>query len=179
MFTIDNTVLILVDIQGKLASLMHGKDELFKNLEIIVKSMNTLKIPIIWMEQVPEKLGGTIDEIALNLPDSTPVPKYTFSCCANSQFLEKIESMQRKQVLLTGIESHICVYQTACDLISDGYDVQVISDCVSSRTILNKNIGLKRMSQAGALTTSSEMILFELMKSTKSEGFREITKLIK
>jgi nicotinamidase-related amidase len=179
MLTIDNSLLVLIDIQGKLASLMHDKEMLYKNLEIITKSMNILKIPIIWMEQVPDKLGPTIDEISSNLPDINPISKYTFSCFDNDDFNEKLKSMGRKQIMLTGIEAHICVFQTAYDLIKDGYEVQVIADCVSSRTKQNKKVGLKRMNQAGVLTTSCEMVLFELMKSTKAEGFREITGLIK
>jgi len=179
MLTIDNSLLVLIDIQGKLASLMHDKERLYKNFEIITKSMNILKIPIIWMEQVPDKLGPTIDEISRNLPDITPIAKYTFSCFENADFKEKLKSINRKKIILTGIETHICVFQTAYDLIKDGYDVQVIADCVSSRTKQNKKIGLKRMNQAGVVTTSCEMVLFELMRSTKAEGFREITGLIK
>ena len=179
MFTINNTILILIDIQGKLATLMHDNDKLYKNLEILVKSMNILKIPIIWMEQMPENLGPTIEQISNNLPDLKPIPKSTFSCCGDDQFLKKLESIKRNQVLVTGIETHICVYQTACDLISKGYDVQVVADCVSSRVHSNKTIGLERINQAGGLTTSTEMILFELLKSAKSDGFREITRLIK
>ena len=179
MFEIENTLLILIDIQGKLASLMHNKDNLYKNLEIIVKSMNILAVPIIWMEQVPDKLGPTIQQVADNLPDLEPIPKYTFSCCGNDQFMEKLDSIERKQILLTGIETHICVYQTAHDLIKEGYKVQAINDCVSSRTESNKTLGLNRIKDAGGSITSTEMILFELMKSTKAQGFREITKLIK
>ncbi len=179
MFEIDDTVLVLIDIQGKLASLMYEKDKLYRTLEIITKSMNLLNIPIVWVEQVPDKLGPTIDEVANNLPDKTPIAKYTFSCCNNNEFMEEVKSLNRKQILLTGIETHICVFQTALDLIKDGYEVGVIEDCVSSRTQLNKDIGIKRMNQAGVVTTSCEMVLFELMKSTKADGFREITGLIK
>jgi len=179
MFAIENSLLILIDIQGKLASLMHNKDHLYKNFEIIVQSMNILNIPIIWMEQVPEKLGPTIQQITDNMPDSEPIPKFTFSCCGNDQFMERLDSIERKQILLTGIETHICVYQTACDLIKKDYEVQVIEDCVSSRTQSNKTLGIKRIKEAGGSVTSTETILFELMKSTKARGFREITKLIK
>jgi isochorismate hydrolase len=179
MFTLNDTILVLIDIQGKLASLMHNKEKLYQNLKIIVKAMKILEIPIIWMEQVPDKLGPTINEIADNLHDIKPIAKYTFSCCDNSEFKEKLEFFNRKQILLTGIEAHICVFQTAHDLIADKYEVGVIADCVSSRIELNKKIGLNRMSKSGVMVTSTEMVLFELMKSTKAEGFREITKLIK
>lgn len=179
MFSINDTLLILIDIQGKLASLMHNRDDLYKNLEILVKSMNILNIPIIWMEQVPDKLGPTIKEISDILPDLKPIPKFTFSCCGNDQFMQEISSLQQKQILVTGIETHICVYQTSVDLIKKGFQVQVVEDCVSSRTESNKTLGINRIKNAGGSVTSCEMILFELMKSTKSQGFKEITQLIK
>jgi len=179
MFSINNTLLILIDIQGKLASLMHNKDDLYKNLGILVKSMNILNIPIIWMEQVPDKLGPTIKEISDILPDLKPIPKFTFSCCGNDQFMQEISSLQQKQILVTGIETHICVYQTSVDLIKKGFQVQVVEDCVSSRTESNKTLGINRIKNAGGSVTSCEMILFELMKSTKYPGFKEITQLIK
>ncbi len=158
---------------------MQDKEKLYKNLEIIVKSMNLLKIPIIWVEQVPQNLGPTIKEVSDNLTDLSPIAKNSFSCCANDQFMEELDSKSRKQILLTGIETHICVFQTANDLFLNGYEVQVISDCVSSRTESNRNLGLTRINQTGALITSVEMILFELLKSTDTEGFKGIVKLIK
>ena len=179
MFAIDNTLLVLMDIQGKLETLMHEEANIYKNLEIIIKAMNVFKVPILWMEQVPDKLGPSIEQVSDNLYDLMPIPKYTFSACGNNQFMDKLGLLKRKQILLTGIETHICVFQTAHDLLSKGYDVQAIADCVSSRTETNKILGLKRMNEAGATITSCEMILFELMKSTKAEGFKEITRLIK
>ncbi len=172
MFTIDNTLLVLIDIQGRLATLMHDNDKLFKNLEILVKSMNVLKIPIIWMEQMPENLGPTIEQVSNNLPGLKPISKFTISCCGNDQFLLELESIKRNQILVTGIETHICVYQTACDLIKKGYDIQVVADCVSSRAYSNKVVGLERINNAGGVTTTTEMILFELLKSAKSDGFK-------
>jgi nicotinamidase-related amidase len=179
MFTINNTVLLLIDIQGKLATLMHDNEKLYKNLEILIKSVNIFQIPIVWMEQMPEKLGHSIEQVSLNLPDLKPISKHSFSCWENDEFREQIKSMGKNQILLTGIETHICVYQTACDLISHGYDVQVVADCVSSRVYSNKILGLERINKAGGLTTSVEMILFELLKTARAEKFKEITKLIK
>ncbi len=179
MFTLDNTLLVMIDVQGKLAGLMYDREKLYKNLETIVKAMNKLKIPIIWMEQVPEKLGPTIDQVACNLSDIEPIPKHTFSCCDNDRFQKKLKKIKRKNILVAGIETHICVFQTGYDLINSGYEVGVISDCVSSRTQSNKTIGLERMKMSGVIITSVEMTLFELMKSTKAEGFRDITRLIK
>lgn len=179
MFSLNSTLLILVDIQGRLASLMYDKKSLYKNLEILVKSMNILNVPIVWMEHVPDKLGSTIKEVSNLLPDLKPLSKFTYSCCGNDEFVKEVASYKNNQILVAGIETHICVYQTAMDLLGNSYEVQVVEDCVSSRTEANKVLGLKRIVQAGGLTTSTEMILFELMKSTKAQGFKEITQLIK
>ena len=181
MFSSNQTVLLLVDVQGRLARIMHDQASLFKSLEQLIKGMQILEVPIIWMEQIPSKLGGTVDEIR-QLIDGTgaaPIEKDCFSCCNEPKFMESLTTLSRKQVLITGIETHICVYQTTCDLIDKGYDVQVVSDCVSSRTLENKTIGLQRMMQCGASITSVEMALFELMKNARGDHFKKIVPLIK
>ncbi|MBF0203476.1 MAG: hydrolase, partial [Desulfamplus sp.] len=167
MFVKENTVLVIIDVQGKLAQLMYKKEELFESLQTLIKGISILEVPVIWVEQLPEKIGPTIPEVA-NLmeelmPDVKPIPKKSFSCCGNAQFMEKFNSINRKQVLVVGIESHICLYQTAVELLESGYEVQVVADCVSSRTKENKQIGIKRIVQAGGSMTSTEMIIFELM----------------
>jgi nicotinamidase-related amidase len=179
MFSVENTALVLIDIQGRLATLMHDRENLYKSLEVMVKGANILEIPVIWMEQVPESLGPTIEEVASHLGERTPIAKNTFSCCENEKFMDALHRIDRNQILLTGIETHICVYQTAADLISREYQVQVIRECVSSRTSRNKQTGLDAIRDLGGRVTSCEMILFELMKSTDAEGFKEIVKLIK
>ncbi len=179
MLTIDNTVLLLIDVQGKLAEIMYDKDKLFASLETIIQAMKILDIPVIWMEQVPESIGNTIPQLAELLPDIKPIAKNTFSCCSNQEFMDKFDSLGRGKVLLTGIETHICIYQTGIDLIKAGYDVQIVADCVSSRTKENKAIGMDRIKQAGGSVTSNEMIFFELMKAAKGNKFKQIIKLIK
>ncbi|MFO7749467.1 MAG: hydrolase [Desulfobacteraceae bacterium] len=179
MFSTDNTVLIVIDVQGKLAQLMHDRDKLFSSLETIIKGMKILDVPIILLEQIPKNLGGTIKEVADLLPETPPIAKHTFSCCNNEAFMERFNSLGRNQVLLTGIETHICVYQTGVDLLKEDYEVQVVADGVSSRTAENRKIGIDRLKQAGARVTSTEMILFELMKAAEGEAFKEIVKIIK
>jgi len=179
MLTIDNTVVLLIDVQGKLARIMYESDKLFAGLETMVKAMKILDVPIIWMEQVPENIGPTIGRLAELLPDLKPIAKNTFSCCDNQEFMDRFDSFGRSKVLLTGIETHICVYQTGMDLIKAGYDVQAVADCVSSRTKENKKIGLDRIRQAGGYITSNEMVFFELMKAAKGDAFKQIVKLIK
>jgi nicotinamidase-related amidase len=179
MLTIDNTVLLLIDVQGKLARIMYESDKLFAGLETMVKAMKILDVPVIWMEQVPESIGPTIDRLAELLPDLKPIAKNTFSCCSNQEFMDRFDALGRSKVLLTGIETHICVYQTGIDLIKAGYEVQAVADCVSSRTKENKEIGLDRIRQAGGYVTSNEMVFFELMKAAKGDNFKQIVKLIK
>jgi len=179
----ETSVLLLIDVQGRLAQLMDGKEELFDSLQTLIKGMSILKVPVIWVEQLPEKLGATIPEVALLMqelmPDVKPIPKSSFSCCANVEFMEKFSAINRKQVLVVGIETHICVYQTALDLLNRGCEVQVVADCVSSRKKENKEIGIRRIVQAGGAETTTEMIIFELMKAAEGDAFKKMVKVIK
>lgn len=179
MFKIDNTIMLLVDVQGNLANLMYDREGLFSSLATLIKGLTILGVPIIWMEQLPEKLGPTVPELAALLPEKKPIAKHTFSCCGNGAFLSEFSSQDRHQVLVTGIETHICVYQTCFDLLQTGNEVQVVTDCVSSRTKANKKIGLKRISEAGGSMTSVEMVFFELMRKAGGDAFTQIVKLIK
>jgi nicotinamidase-related amidase len=180
MLTLNNTALVVIDVQGKLAQLMAQKEALFENLQKLIKGVQVLELPIIWNEQLPEKLGPTTPEIAELLVQSTrPIAKSSFSCCGNPPFMEALKATGRKQVLLTGIETHICVYQTCRDLLDLGYEVQVVTDAVSSRTPENRQIGLERMKEAGATATSTEMALFELLRVAEGPKFKQITKIVK
>ncbi len=179
MFTIDNSVMLLVDVQGQLAQMMHEKDKLFSSLELMIKGMKILNVPILWMEQIPAKLGPTIGQLSCLMEGDAPIEKFSFSCCKEPEFMKKFKALGRNQVLLTGIETHICVYQTGYELINQGYQVQVAADCVSSRTKENKDIGLQRLVQSGGQITSVEMILFELMKEARGDEFKQMVKLIK
>jgi nicotinamidase-related amidase len=180
MLNVKDTALIVIDVQGKLAQLMHQKECLFANVKRMIKGAQVLDIPLLWTEQVPDKLGPTTPDIAELLADSTqPISKASFSCCGHAPFMEAFKSLGRHQVLLTGIEAHVCVYQTALDLLDMGYDVQVVTDAVSSRIAENKQIGIDRMKEAGATLTSTEMALFELLRVAEGEQFKAITKIVK
>jgi len=179
MLEIENTVLLIIDIQGKLAHLMDKKELLFKNVQNLIKGSRTLGIPIIWVEQNPKGLGATIPEIAAMLPDIEPISKMSFSSCRNDSFLQTLNALDRKQLLISGIETHICVYQTAADLVNMGYEVQAVADAVSSRDLENKKIGLQRMKDSGVGLTSVETALFELLKVAEGEQFRQIIRIIK
>jgi nicotinamidase-related amidase len=179
MMTVNDTVLALVDVQGKLAELMHEKDLLFDNLRKLVRGVQILKIPIIWMEQIPEKMGKTIPVLQGLLASESPISKTSFSCCAEQAFLNKLEATGRKQVLIAGIETHVCVFQTAADLVQRGYHVEIVADAVSSRTLSNKLIGLERAKAHGAFLTSVESSLFELLRTAAAPEFKEILKLVR
>mgnify|MGYP003960754815 CR=1 FL=1 len=176
----ENTALIIIDVQGKLAQIMHNRDLLFQNFQALIKGTQALKIPVIWVEQLPDKLGATIPEIADILKDDMqPISKYTFSACGNEDFLKALKQSDRKQILITGIETHICVYQTCIDLLNMGYEVHAVTDAVSSRTYENKQLGLEKMKNAGADITSVETALFEILKAAKGSEFKEIVKIVK
>ena len=179
MLEIENAVLLIVDIQGKLALLMHRKELLFKNVQKLIKGIRVLGIPILWVEQNPQGLGPTIPEISNLLPDIQPIGKMSFSSCRNDRFLQALQALNRKQVLIAGIEAHVCVYQTAVDLVGIGYEVQVAADAVSSRSLKNKETGLQRMRDSGVSLTSVETALFELLKVADGEPFREIIRIVK
>jgi len=180
MFDIDKSVMILIDVQGQLAQLMYEKVGLFKSLGTMIQGMKALGVPIIWMEQIPKNLGHTSREVAQYMTNDEPIEKFSFSCCNEPKFMERFKKEGRNQVILTGIETHICVFQTGYDLMKKhGCDVQVLSDCVSSRIKENKDIGIERLVQAGAQKSSVEMIFFELLKEAKGDAFKKIIKLIK
>jgi len=179
MLKMENTLLLLVDIQGKLAHLMHEKERLFDILQKLIRGIRVLGIPVLWVEQNPAGLGPTIPEVADLLTDSTPISKMSFSSCRNDRFLQALKELDRNQVLIAGIESHICVYQTAVDLVDMGLEVQVVTDAVSSRTAENKDIGLQKMRDAGASWTSVETALFELLGVAEGEVFKALLKIVK
>ncbi len=180
MFNCEDCVLMVIDVQGKLAQVVHEDQALIRSLEIIIQGMQTLEIPILWLEQIPSKLGRTKDSLAELLSRSTsPIEKKYFSVCRELDAFASFEALNRKQVVLTGIETHVCVYQTACDLIDKGYAVQLVADCTSSRTRENYEIGLQRIVQAGAQITSVEMVLFELLKKAEGDVFRSLVRLVK
>jgi nicotinamidase-related amidase len=179
MLEIENCCLVVVDVQGKLAQLMYDKQALFKNIQILIKASKILDIPVLWCQQCPDSLGPTIPEIAGLLTDNEPINKSSFSCCSGENFNAKLQALKRRQVLLCGIEAHVCIYQTAVDLLYKGYEANVISDAVSSRTLDNKNTAIGRMAAEGVKISCTEMALFELLKTAEHPQFKQIAKLVK
>ena len=179
MLTTDSTVFLLVDVQGKLAHSMHAREQLFGNLKKIVKGMRVLEVPIVWAEQNPKGLGPTVPEVAELLADLQAMPKYSFSCYKNKDIRQSIETLNRPDILVAGIETYVCVYQTVRDLKKASYSVQIVADAVSSRTSENKQIGLEKCKHAGAETTSVETVLFELLDVAEGERFKKILEIVR
>jgi nicotinamidase-related amidase len=179
MLDIQQCCLTVVDIQGKLAQLMHGRDALFKNVQILIQAAKILEIPILWCQQCPDALGPTVPEIAQLLDDNKPINKSAFSCCGAEQFNAGLKGLARNQILLCGIETHVCIYQTAIDLLGRGFTVNIIADAVSSRALENKQIAISRLTAEGAKISCTEMVLFELLKTAEHPKFKQIAKLIK
>ncbi|MFC1978540.1 hydrolase [Chloroflexota bacterium] len=179
MFDVENAVLVIVDVQEKLTNVMHEKEKLRLEIGRLIKGIKVLEVPIILTEQNPKGLGTTIAEVKDLLPDIDPIYKMSFSCLGEEESPKRLKDLGRMQVILTGIETHVCVYQTAVDLVKTGYDVQVVADCVSSRTLENKELALEKMRKAGICVTSTEIILFELLKTADSPKFKEIASIIK
>ena len=179
MLTSENTCLVVVDIQEKLLGVMAEPEWVVKNTAVLIQIARHLNIPILWCQQVPRALGPTVGELASLLAGVEPINKSSFSCCGEEAFLAKIDELQARSAIICGIESHVCVFQTARDLIQHGLSVHVVDDATSSRTSDNKDIGVNRMAKEGAVITSTEMLLFELLRDAKHEKFRELVKLIK
>ena len=179
MLTTENTCLVVIDIQEKLLPVMAEPERVVKNTAVLIHIAKALNIPIPWCQQVPKALGPTVGELSSLLADIKPIDKSTFSCCGEEVFLTKIDELKARSAILCGIESHVCIFQTARDLIQHGLYVHVVADATSSRTQENKTIGINRMAKEGAVITSTEMLLFELLRDANYEKFRELAKLIK
>ena len=178
----EESLLVVIDVQEKLMPVIHAAAEVEKNIDRLARGTQILGIPAILTEQYAKGLGHTTDIVRKAFAEThgyTPIEKACFSAFSNDDFREKLKAIERKQILIAGIEAHVCVYQSVLDLLAGGYDVMLISDAVSSRSQSNKNIGLSRMQQEGAKLSSTEMALFELMGLSGTDEFRAISKLVK
>jgi nicotinamidase-related amidase len=172
----EQCALIVVDMQEKLLPPIWEKERLVRNVQLLIRLAGILKIPALVSTQYAKGLGNTVPDIASMLPDSTPIDKLMFSCFGSDVFCTLLKRLpgQRTTVLLCGMETHICVMQTALGALRDGYLAHVAADAVSSRTELNWRIGLDRMRAAGAIVSSTEMMIYELLRSSGAPAFREM-----
>jgi nicotinamidase-related amidase len=172
----EHCALIVVDIQEKLLPPIFEKDRLVKNSQLLIRLAGILKIPALVSTQYVKGLGKTVPEVASLLPGIEPIDKQMFSCFGSDAFCSALKRLpgNRNTVLLCGMESHICVMQSALGALTEGYVVHVASDAVSSRTEWNWQIGLERMRTAGAVISSTEMIIYELLRSSGAPAFKEL-----
>ena len=179
MLNSKDTVLVIIDVQGKLARIMQNADKLFRNLAMLIKGARLLDVPIIWMEQLPDKLGSTVEEVSVYLDGLQPIAKDVFSCGQNAEFNSKLAEIDPENIVLAGIETHVCVYQSSMDLLKKNYNVEVVADATSTRLEHNKEIGLEKIRRAGGQITSVETALFELQGKASGDRFKQLLEIIK
>ncbi len=177
----EQCALVVVDIQEKLLPPIWEKERLVRNAQLLIRLAGLLKIPALVTTQYAKGLGATVPDIASLLPENSPIDKQMFSCFGSDAFCSTLKRLpgQRTTLLLCGMETHICVMQTALGALSEGYLVHVASDAASSRTELNWRIGLDRMHAAGAILSSTEMMMYELLRSSGAPAFRELLPYLK
>lgn len=176
MLTANRCLLVIVDVQGRLAEVMHGRDELFANINRLSKAARLLDVSALVTEQLPDKLGPTREEISASLSEVPVISKSSFSCCGETGFSEALKASDKDQVILCGIEAHICILQTALELREQGFEVFVVADAVSSRDPENKRLALERMRQHGAEIVVTESVMFEWLRDAAHPAFREVRK---
>lgn len=175
----EQTAVVLIDVQGKLATLMENSERTISKIEQLIKGANILTLPVLWLEQYPKGLGPTVPSIAAELTHTKPIEKITYSAWRTDEFKKALIASNKKKILLCGIEAHICVYQTAMDLRSAGFQVEIVADAIDSRTQLSKDIAMQRFVQEGLKLTTVEMALFELLEVAKGDQFKAISQIVK
>ncbi len=175
----ENTIGVVVDIQERLFPHIDGHAQLEANTKILVQGLKALNVPFLVTEQYKKGLGETVEGIKALVQDDPHFEKMAFSCCDDPKFMEALETSTKRTVILAGMETHICMLQTAIDLKERGFTPVIVEDCVSSRTAANKQIAMKRFKQEGVIVTSYESILFELCRVAGSDAFKIISKLVK
>lgn len=175
----NNTGLLIVDIQGNLARQVHDSQTFIARCEKLIQGAQILDLPIILLEQNPEKLGSTIEEIRMLLPDHPRLAKYTFNGCLSDPFIQTLQYTDVTHWLVCGIEAHVCVYQTAKGMSQIGLDVHIVTDCVASRSAENRALALSKFTQLGMSLTGLEMCLFELVEDCRANEFKPLLALIK
>jgi nicotinamidase-related amidase len=177
---VEDCVLGVIDIQERLLPPIYEKERLVRNSQLLIRLANILSLPVVLSTQYSKGLGPTIPEIASLLPNIKAVDKLEFGCFGNGEFCSAISFLAgRSTLLLCGMEAHICVMQTALGALNQGLTVHVAADAVSSRTELNWKLGLERMKEAGAVISSAEMMIYELLSKSGSAEFKEMLQYLK
>jgi nicotinamidase-related amidase len=177
---VDDCVLAVVDIQEKLLPRIDHKERVIRNSQLLIRLANIVSLPVVLTTQYCKGLGTTVVEIASLLPDVWPMDKLEFGCFANGEFCSAISVLANRNTLLVcGIETHICIMQTVLGALNQGMNVHVAADAVGSRTELNWKLGLERMREAGAVISSTEMMIYEVLGKSGSPAFKEMLQYLK
>lgn len=173
------TGLLVIDVQEKLMAVMGRKQEAFDNIIKLLHLAKLYNLPVILTEQNPKWLGSTLPGIRVFLPSYEPIEKLHFNCCDVDAFNDRLRSEDLENLIVIGVESHICVFQTCTSLLDKGYDVHVPQDAVDSRTAENWRVGLELMKKAGGIITSTETIIYQILKKAGTKEFKEMLKIVK
>lgn len=174
------TLLVVVDMQDAFLNPIWEKERVLSNVQLLAQAAKILGVPALPTVQYAERMGGVTEQITEVLPEGVrPIDKLCFSCAGQPEFLSAVKSSGRNQLLLCGIEAHICVCQTALDLIAIGFHVHIAADAVSSRSEQTWQLGLRKMEQAGAIITSTEGAIYEMMYQAGTPQFKEVLQLVK
>lgn len=179
MLSSDQAILLVIDVQGKLARVVNESESHVASVVKLVEGAKLFELPILLTAQVPEKIGHTIPEVASLLPEQEDIPRVSFSVYCDEKVRRQIEKTGRKQALLCGFESHICLYQTSLDMLADGYEVYLVADAVSSRDPFNKTITLQELRGEGVHLTTVEMAFFAMLRDASHPQFKAIARLIR
>ena len=176
----EKTAAVVIDVQSKLFPFISENEKIEKNILRLINGLKVLDIPILVTEQYTKGLGSTIDSIkSIFTDDFNPIEKMQFSCMDNVDFQANFLGLSKDTLIIFGIESHVCVLQTALDLIEAGYSVFLVNDCVASRSNSDKKYAQRRIAESGAIGTTYESVLFELLGGARQEGFKDISALVK
>ncbi|HXX53735.1 MAG TPA: hydrolase [Thermodesulfovibrionales bacterium] len=175
----NDSVLVVVDIQVRLAAVMSERQKVIGNSLHLIEAARILRLPVLLTEQYPKGLGPTVPEIKEALPSYEPIEKLVFGCCGERAFMEALYSIGKRKVILCGMETHVCVLQTCLGLIREGYTVHVVQDAICSRTKENHGIGTEFMRDAGGVLTGTETVLFQLLERAGTEEFKLLSKRIR
>ena len=179
LFTKENSAVLLIDYQERFVPVLHDNDEIIKNIKLLLSGANIYKLPVFVSEQVPEKLGPTINDFKEHLLGAKLFSKKTMSCCGQPGFIEELKNKNIKKIAICGIEAHVCVLQTSLDLLNNNFQVHLAVDAITSRIPYNKDIAIEKIKAAGAIISSVETILFEMAYEAGTEEFKRLQQLFK
>jgi isochorismate hydrolase len=175
----EDSLLLIIDFQQALLKVIESQETITRRVCQLVRTANILDVPVLFTEQYKKGLGETYPELFREFKSPTVIEKEHFSACMNSDFMSAVNSFSRSRIVVTGIETHVCVLQTCLDLIESGFDVHVAADAAASRLKENHDIAIDQLTQAGAVVSSTEIIIFEWTKRANTDEFRKILPVVK